>query len=883
MKKIIITILSVLIFCPCVISAETVKTKLPNGQTVIVKEVHENPTVIVDTWIRTGSIDENDENNGVAHFLEHLFFRGSENYPDKEFDKILESKGAITNAATSKDFTHYYILIPSKDFETAVKLQADMLTKPLIPQNGLEQERNVVIREIEKGNDSPRRKLFHNFGKAFYKNSPYRRDVIGTKEIISKIPREKILDFYYTNYVPSNMYTVIAGDVNAKEAVKIVKKYFDTSCRKSNSVKNKKYPQDKKPDKKTEVKDSAEVNTTYFLTGFKGPKSVKDRESFALDIAADILGGGKSSRLYKSLKDKNELVRGISSFNSGNREDTVFYISANFEPANIGLVKKEIEKEIKNLKDGVTEEEVAKSKKQAKKETLYSRETISGIASEMGYCAILTKDLNFYDRYLNELEKVTVKDVNKAVNKYIDVNHSVTSVVEPKAFSEKISNENSVKADKEGVSSACSSEFVKFQKHSPKSTEKVGKVVKYTLDNGAVLVTDKHKNNEIIAVSIKVKGGNFTEPEKGVNSIIAKAMIQGTKKYPKELFNEISEENGIYIVPGSGNETFSVFAKCIKSDLPQMKDMLNEVINNALLDSSSIKKAKAEILYDIKANRDNPSNAAIEELNTELWKNTPYGLTGKVLEKTIPQISEETVRKQYENLFYPQNIVISVNGNVNDAEMIDCFSEIFKAKEGKAVNYKDYDKLFPELDKNKIITTERESESAWIYISWLTDGKADTKDRMALNVINSILGSGMSSRLFYEIRDKQGLAYAIGSGFSAGVNKGSFTLFIGTDPKKSDKAEEALMKEIERIKSSYVSEKELEDAKNKLKGHYILSLETNGDKAENYAVSEVSGDGCDFPNKIFELIDKVNVNDVINAANKYFSKHYIVSRVLPKK
>ena len=375
MKKIILTILAVIILNPCVFAGELIKTKLPSGQTVIVKEVHENPTVIVDTWIRTGSIDENDENNGVAHFLEHLFFKGSKNYPDKEFDQILESKGALTNAATSRDFTHYYILIPSKDFETAVKLQADMLTRPLIPPKEMEQERSVVIREIERGNDNPSRMLFKNFEKTFYKNSPYKREVIGTKEIISTIPREKILEFYKSNYMPSNMYTVIVGDVNGKKAVELVKKYFSENSKKSCSCnKNKKYSQDLRPEGKIEVIDNADVKTTYLLTGFKGPKSAKDKDSFALDIAGNILGGGKSSRLYKVLQDKQDLVQSIASSNSAYREDTVFFISANFEPRNIDLVKKSIEKEVERLKQGVSEEEVEKSKRQAERDTLYSRE-----------------------------------------------------------------------------------------------------------------------------------------------------------------------------------------------------------------------------------------------------------------------------------------------------------------------------------------------------------------------------------------------------------------------------------------------------------------------------------------------------------------------------
>ena len=122
----------------CVFAQDYSVIKAENGQVFIIQEVHDNPIVTIDTWIKTGSINETDKNNGVAHFLEHLFFKGTSKHPTGEFDKILESKGANTNAATSKDFTHYYITIPSKHFETALELHADMLLNPLIPRKELE-------------------------------------------------------------------------------------------------------------------------------------------------------------------------------------------------------------------------------------------------------------------------------------------------------------------------------------------------------------------------------------------------------------------------------------------------------------------------------------------------------------------------------------------------------------------------------------------------------------------------------------------------------------------------------------------------------------------------------------------------------------------------
>ena len=240
MKKILITI-SVLFIGLVSFAGECSSYKLDNGQTVVIKEVKDNPIVIIDTWIKTGSINETDENNGVAHFLEHLFFKGTAKHPAKEFDSILESKGAVTNAATSKDYTHYYILIPSNHFELALDLHSDMLLNPLIPRKELEKERKVVIEEIAKTKDKPTNILYNNMVDGFYNIHPYKRQVIGTKEIIETISREQILDFYKKWYTPENMTTVIVGDVDAQKALNLVKTKFNKPVNVSKSKKNDAY------------------------------------------------------------------------------------------------------------------------------------------------------------------------------------------------------------------------------------------------------------------------------------------------------------------------------------------------------------------------------------------------------------------------------------------------------------------------------------------------------------------------------------------------------------------------------------------------------------------------------------------------------------------
>ena len=223
MVRRILILLCLLVFSISVYAGEYTVQKLPNGQTVVVYPIKDNPIVTIDTWIKTGSINETDENNGVAHFLEHLFFKGTKTHPTGDMDRILESKGAVVNAATSKDFTHYYITIPSEYFDTAMELHSDMLLHPQIPRKELEKERKVVLEEIAKDGNTP---------DMMYTKHPYKRKVIGSADIIGTIRREEILDYFNNYYAPSNMVTLVVGDVDTEKAIAKIQQSFNQEYKK---------------------------------------------------------------------------------------------------------------------------------------------------------------------------------------------------------------------------------------------------------------------------------------------------------------------------------------------------------------------------------------------------------------------------------------------------------------------------------------------------------------------------------------------------------------------------------------------------------------------------------------------------------------------------
>ena len=875
MKKIIFLILFLVFINVHSATAKdyTVK-KLPSGQILVIKEVHDNPIVIIDTWVKTGSINENNSNNGVAHFLEHMFFKGTQKYPSGKFDKILESKGAITNAATSRDYTHYYIEIPSKYFDLAMELHSDMLLNPLLPRNELEMERKVVLEEMARSNDNPDNILFNKMNENLYTNHPYKRQVIGETNIIENITREEMLNFYNTWYKPNNMITIVAGDINTDKVTNAVNKYFKNSNKAK--IPKSKYPRDHI---KTNIPVSVtnlDTETGYLLIGFRGVTPKDKKDSAALDILTTILGNGHSSRLYQNIQETKQLTNSIYSGHSSYRDDSLIFVKAKFNPKNQSEVESEIWAEIENIKKyPVSEDELQKAKNILKRDTLYSRESISNIANEMGYIAVLTNNLSQYDNYLKDIDKIKAKDITYAANKYLQKDKSSISYVMPLNMSikpfYKISNNNTKTKTQKTYNDLGKKEYP--NNNDVKLIDKYNTTKKYELSNGLTLIINNNSANDIIAINMLSKGGYMQEGEikPGVGNILAKMLYKGTSDFSAEDISIIIDEKGIEMFSEISADAFSTSIKITKDELPIALELFDKIINDSLLTENDMKNVIDKKLQNIKTSKDLPSNLAFDEMKYLLWENTPYQHSNKFLETQIDKINIDDVKTYYKQIYYPKNTIISVNGNVDEQYLINYFSDVFKNKTSKIYNINDYQsKMYPMI-KDKTSLTEKNSNQVWIVIAYRTPPSSNLKDWATLKVVDSILGTGMSSRLFTELRDQKGLAYTVASTYQTNSLQGAFVTYIGTNPKTAIQAKEGIEEQINRLRKEFVSSKELSQAKDRILGNYLLSQETNMQKAQTVAAFELFGRGFDFDKKYFDYINSVTEQDIIEVSNKYFN------------
>lgn len=417
----------------------------PNGHKIVIAK-KDSHMANISTWAKTGSINENEKNNGVSHFLEHLMFKGTTKYKAGVFDRTLESKGGIINAATWKDYTYYYVTIPKRAFDTAIEMHADMMVDPIIPEDEVgpafkfgseipeqKRERYVVIEEIRMGKDNNWRKVYSALNDAMYEKHPYKREVIGTGEIIASIPRDEIMRYYKTFYSPNNLTTIVVGDFKDEEILAKLEKEFKfkdySNFEKCTS--DEKIPEtiNKNP-KNIELK--GDVNTGYLMAGFLCDSAKNLKETIALDVISIILGEGKSSRLQTRFIEnpKEPYVYQIETCHYQFRDGDNFFIEANFDPEKKDTFIEEIKEELEKL-SSISEEELKKAKKRAKVNFAQEAETVSDIADSIGYYMTVCEDLKPASIYLDTLNEIDTSYISQIASKYLNKDICSTCVLLP--------------------------------------------------------------------------------------------------------------------------------------------------------------------------------------------------------------------------------------------------------------------------------------------------------------------------------------------------------------------------------------------------------------------------------------------------------------------
>jgi zinc protease len=413
------------------------QVNLNNGLKILLLKDTAKPVVATQIWVKVGVWNETPPLNGISHFIEHMLFKGTVTRPVNVLQQEIESKGGFINGATSKDFTYYHIALPSAYWDEAITILADMVQNANFDKLELAKERQVVLEEIKRQNDEPYDYLWNNFNRRLFKKLPYQMSPLGTAQNLNSFTRDMLMQYYRMYYRTEYMTVVIVGDFNEKQVLKRIKQLFPEEPGQILAP----LPAAKAP---TEPLDSTEplatelpfsVDLVYHVIGFLGP-TVDDSDSYAMDVAATLLGQGQSSRLNQVLHEDKKLVYTVGAGFVSQKANGIFYVDAIYPPNRIPEATAGILGEIGRLSSGaISNEELQKAKTMIETEYILGNQTDADKAATLGYYATLSQ-VELATQYLERIDKVTKKDVLRTLNKYLTANYT-SVLLNPAAQKEK--------------------------------------------------------------------------------------------------------------------------------------------------------------------------------------------------------------------------------------------------------------------------------------------------------------------------------------------------------------------------------------------------------------------------------------------------------------
>jgi zinc protease len=409
--------------------------QLPNGLTIVAEQMPVE-AVNLSLWVNVGSAAESDSINGMAHFLEHMIFKGTERLASGEFERQIEERGAVTNAATSQDYTHYYITTAPKDFAELAPLQIDVVLNASIPDEAFERERLVVLEEIRRSDDNPRRRTYGRAMETAFNKLPYRRPVLGPETVISQLQPQQMRDFHKTWYQPQSITAVAVGNLPVDKLMEIVAEGFEKSASNQpspfatqHSLANPE-PAFTEIVRKEFIDESLQQARLVMVWRVPGLKQLNN--TYGLDILAGILGHGLTSRLVRDLREERGLVSHISVSNITQQLQGIFYIAAYCGVENLPSVEAGIIQHIRNLQtEMVTDVEINRMQTKVANRFIFGNETPSDRATLYGYYQSMVGDLEPAFNYPACIQALDATDLMQASQEFLSPDAYGVVVLKP--------------------------------------------------------------------------------------------------------------------------------------------------------------------------------------------------------------------------------------------------------------------------------------------------------------------------------------------------------------------------------------------------------------------------------------------------------------------
>lgn len=857
---------------------ERFQYQLDNGIDVILQPMSTAPVVACNVWVGVGSADELPEEAGLAHVHEHMLFKGTEHRGVGQIARDIESAGGHINAFTSFDQTCYYVVLSNRYFDAGLDILSDAISRSSFDAEELERELEVIQEEIKRCEDNPARVVSRMLFELAYTAHPYRLPVIGTSESVDSFERSDVVDFYNTHYVPDNLAVIVAGDFHVDEARELIKNHFG-------SLSGAEYTPRSRPEEPAQTEPRArvkerEIHQHHLRLAFHIP-DVRHEDIPALDLLSVILGYGDASHLDRIIQREKQLVNKIFTSAYTPRDGGMFMVGADFQ-RDPDRVETEPEAILESILEVVFQfchvepvaGDIERARTLVESQEIYSKQTVEGLAMKLGHYLMVAGEVEFEEEYYRRLRSVEAADIRRVARRYLRADNASIALLKP---------DGEPAVDEKQLLSACrraSDTADTAAVHTSVPTDEAG-ITRLELPDGPTLIVQRDRSVETFSVRAVTLGGTRFENEDtaGLHQLLSRVITRGT---PTRSALEIAgavESMAASFGGMAGRNSFGLSLTGLTRFFDPCFELFAESMLAATVPEEEFQRERRLQHEKVNARKDKLGAVNYDQFSQAFFGPHPYSLPQLGTDETLAALTPELARRHLQRRQNPHNMVLSVVGDVTVDQVAQQAEHYFSTAEAESTPPPEIPE-FEAPQRPSLVVGDLEKEQAHIIVGF--PGPVLSNPQIyAIDLLHAVV-SGQGGRLFYELRDRQSLAYSVFAKRILGLDTSAFTVRIATSPEKIARAVEGIRRELDRLRDGVITDDDLQRARRYRIGNHDIGLQRNSSRAMSFGLDELYGLGYRRSLRYGDLIQDVTLDDVQNAIDQWLRpEHMLVSIVKP--
>lgn len=868
---------------------EYTKVVLKNGLTAVVFERKDLPLVAISTYVKAGYLDEADTVRGIAHLVEHMFFKGTPGRGIGHLAKETKELGGALNSETFYEYTRYYAVVPSEHFRQALEIQADALQNPAFDEAELRREIQVILQEAGRKADSPEGYGLEKLYEAAFDASPVRRWRIGDESTLLPLGRKELIEFYRRWYVPSNIILVICGNVDKRQALDdVVKRYSGMPL-----VKSDRPARILEPTQKSlrYLQLRGDVGEARLFMGFQSPP-VFAPEWYACRVLRAMLAEGEDSTLGRQLKEEKGWVSSVVAQPLDLRDQGYLAFRFSLDPARLDAVELAAWVELERFKAGAfPDSELERAKNLLELDLHLDREVLTDFSFQLAHLEALAGYRELKET-VRKIRSVNREQVIQTARTYLTRPRCAVLEYLPTASKTRTITAETLAAFLERKLPAALKEAElsaepieepekpKPVKVAPASARPVvaaevssawveSALTSYSILRGPEVWVKESRALPLVSMGVFFPGGRVFEGRvnSGITELMVRTSAKGAQRMNSQQLLAAFERNGARLETRVEADFFGYVLTGLKNGFDRNLEALLAVIREPHFDEPQIQKEKSLLLSDSARLADNQVIYSRQLFKQALYGGHPYGLPLLGTADSVSRISRDDLVEWHKQFVAKAVPVIVIAGDTEGSELVARLSGQFSTTGAEIIDLKmALPVRTPDRPGEKVEHRDRRQSAT--SAGFMTPGVTEPETRV-LTVIASLV-SGLGGRFFEEIRERQALAYTVNAAYEPAALGGFFAAYVATSPENRLRAVEALREQFKRLGQETLTDEEVRRARNYSSGLWKMRMQQRSRQVLEFARMKMAGLSLEEIQEYssqFEFVDAARIREV---ARKYF-------------